>query len=95
MFWDRAFNWLAMVPITLNWFQDATKRCMPVSGPLIQQQELRFAKYLNNDIFKASNGWLDSFLKRNNIVFRTMTGETGDVDTATVNDRKKKTSSAI
>ena len=51
----------------LNWFQDATKRFMPVSGPLIQQQALKFARDPNNDTFKASNGWLDSFLKRNNI----------------------------
>ena len=25
----------------LNWFQDATKRCMPVSRPLVQQQALK------------------------------------------------------
>ena len=73
----------------LNWFQDATKHCMPVSGQLIQQQALKFAKDLNNDTFKASNRWLDSLLKRSNIVFRTMTVERGDVDAITVDDWKK------
>ena len=76
----------------LNWFQDATKRCMPVSGPLIQQQALKFANDGNNDTFKGSKGWLDSLLKRNNIVFRTLTVERGDVDTITVDDWKKKLS---
>ena len=67
----------------LNWFQDATNYCMPVSGPFIQQQALKFSKNLNNDTF---NGWFDSLFKRNNIVFKTMTGERGDVDTTTVDD---------
>ena len=63
---------------------------MPDTGPLIQQQAVKFAKDLNNDTFKASNEWLDSFLKRNNIVLGTITGERGDVDTTTVDDWKKK-----
>ena len=62
---------------------------MPVSGPLIQQQALKFANDGNNDTFKGSKGWLDSLLKRNNIVFRTMTVAGGDVDTTTVDDWKK------
>ena len=62
---------------------------MSVNVPWVQQQALKFAKYLNNDTFKASNGRLDSLLKRNNIVFRTLTGERGDVDTTTNDDWKK------
>ena len=73
----------------LNWFQDATKSYMPLSGPLIQQQALKFAKNQNNDTFKASNRWLDSLLKRNKMVFRTMTVGRGDVYTTTVDDLKK------
>ena len=67
----------------LNWFQDATNCCMPVSGQLVQQQALKFTKDLNNGTF---NGWFDSLLKRNSKVFRTMTVERGDVDTTTVDD---------
>ena len=73
----------------LNWFQDATKRCMAVSGPLVQQQAMTFAIDLNNDAFKASNGWLDLLSKRNNIVFRTITVERGDVDTTTFDEWEK------
>ena len=56
---------------------ELVSRCcqMPVSGPLIQQQALKFVKDLNNDTFKASNGWLDVVLKRNNKVLRTMVRE--------------------
>ena len=53
--------------LCLNWFQDATNRRMPIRGPLIQQQALKFVRDMNNDTFNAFNGWLDSFLKRNNI----------------------------
>ena len=42
--------------LCLNWFQNATKCRIAVSGPLTQQHALKFAKYMNNDTFKASNG---------------------------------------
>ena len=42
--------------LCLHWFQNATKRCLPVSGPLIQQKALQSAKALNNYTFKASDG---------------------------------------
>ena len=48
---------------------------MPVSGPLIQTQALKVARDLGLNEFKASNGWLQSFIKRNNIVFGGMHGE--------------------
>jgi hypothetical protein len=51
-----------------------------VSGPLLKEKALKFAKDLNKPEFKVSNGWLEAFIKRNNIVFGTMSGERGDVD---------------
>jgi hypothetical protein len=42
--------------------QEATGRRINISGPLIQEQALKFAKNLGVDQFKASNGWLQSFL---------------------------------
>lgn len=36
--------------------------------------------------FSASNGWLESFHKRHNIIFRTLCGESGDVDEVVVDD---------
>ena len=40
--------------------------------------EKKIENDLGNETFKASNGWLDSFRSWNNIVFGTMSGETGD-----------------
>lgn len=76
--------------LAYEWFQDATKRRLPVSGPLIREQALRFAKDMHNETFKASTGWLASFLKRHNIVFGSMTGERGDVNINVVDSWKSK-----
>lgn len=73
-----------------KWFQDATKRRICVTGPLLQEQARKFSTQLNNDSFKASNGWLEFFRKRHNISFGLMSGERGDVNTDTVNDWKEK-----
>lgn len=73
-----------------KWFQDATKRRICVTGPLLQEQARKFSTQLNNDSFTASNGWLESFRKRHNISFGLMSGERGDVNTDTVNDWKEK-----
>ncbi len=67
-----------------EWFQDLTSRNYVLSGPLIQQRAREFAEAMNIHDFKASNGWLDRFVKRHNIVYRTRSGERGDVDQETV-----------
>ena len=51
---------------------------------------MAFASEVGNTQFKGSQGWLQSFVKRNNIVFGTMTGERGDVSTKTVDEWKEK-----
>ena len=76
--------------ICWDWFQEATGRRINISGPLIQEKALKFAKDLGVDQFKASNGWLQSFLKRHNIVFRTLSGESGDVNVTIVSEWKSK-----
>jgi len=48
------------------------------------------AEKLNVSEFKASNGWLDKFKLRYKIVFKTMCGESKDVDPEVVNDWKTK-----
>jgi len=76
--------------LTYKWFIDAVARRLPVSGPVIKARALKFAEELGKTDFRASNGWLESFIKRNNIVFGTMSGERGDLNKATVSDWKEK-----
>ena len=64
-------------------------RRIPITGPLLQMKALEFAHQLNITDFKASKGWLQSFVKRNNVAFGTMSGERGDVKDETVKNWKK------
>ena len=52
-----------------EWFEDMSRRKLPISGPMLQEKALQFAKDLGNTEFKASHGWLESFGKRNNIAY--------------------------
>ena len=74
--------------IMWTWFQDASRRQVPISGPLLQETARQMAEKFKNEPLKASNGWLQSFIKRHNIFFGSMTGECGDVDLSEVTDWK-------
>ncbi|XP_069107251.1 tigger transposable element-derived protein 4-like [Argopecten irradians] len=50
-----------------------------VTGPMMKEKAPYFAKDLDVGDFKASNGWLQSFLWRHNISFGVMSGENGEV----------------
>ena len=76
--------------LTWKWFQDVTSRKIIVNGPMLKERALKFATDLSIDTFTASNGWLESFLKRHNNVFGSQSGERGDVDHAIVSDWNKK-----
>ncbi|CAB4061676.1 unnamed protein product [Lepeophtheirus salmonis] len=71
--------------LTWKWFQEATSR-INISGPLLKEKALEFAKDLSLYDFKASNGWLESFLKRHNIALDKMGGEKGDVSEKVVEE---------
>jgi hypothetical protein len=55
-----------------EWFVSARAKGVPVSGPLIQVEASETEKKLGNDNFKASDGWLESFKRRHNIVFNSV-----------------------
>ncbi|GFR71372.1 polyglutamine-binding protein 1, partial [Elysia marginata] len=66
--------------LVYKWFVDATRRRINVTGPMMQEKALQFATDLGITTLVASNGWLQSFVKRNNLAFGKLCGELGDVD---------------
>ena len=67
-------------------FKDMNRRKLPISGPMLQEKALQFAKDFGNTEFRGSNGWLESFCKRNNITLYVKSGEKADVDIVVVED---------
>ena len=50
-----------------RWFYTARGNGYHISGPILQEKSLCFARALESiDDFKASNGWLDKWRKRHN-----------------------------
>ena len=50
-----------------DWYAKITSSNVPASGPLIQDKISQLAVKLNNNKFKASNGWLYRFCQRHDI----------------------------
>lgn len=63
-----------------NWFCQARKMNLSISGPIIQAKALEVAKCLGLNHFKASNGWLDRFRRRHNIIFKSICAKSADVN---------------
>ena len=63
-----------------KWFKEMSRRKLPISGLMLKERALQFAKDLGNTEFEDSNSWLDSFCKRSNKAFYVKSGEKADVD---------------
>ncbi|GBN69011.1 hypothetical protein AVEN_154472-1 [Araneus ventricosus] len=64
----------------IEWFESIRANNTPISGALIRQKAMEIENALGTKDFDASNGWLDKFRVRNNVVFRALCGEAADVD---------------
>lgn len=64
-----------------TWFCNARSRNVPVNGPIIQEKALQLARTIDPETkFKASNGWLQKFVRRHDLIFKNLTGEGASVD---------------
>ena len=58
---------------------------VPLSASMIKKKAVIFAKELNTENFQASDGWLRLWKERDNISFKTVSGESKSVTPEMVN----------
>ncbi|XP_029656090.1 tigger transposable element-derived protein 6-like [Octopus sinensis] len=59
---------------------------LPISGTILKLIAKKLSKKINYESFKASNGWLDRFKKRHELLFKTISGEKNSSDLSTVSN---------
>lgn len=69
----------------LRWFQQTRASNIPISGPMMKTKAEELGK-LVGDKFTCSDGWLDRFKKRHNIVFEKVCRKSASVDKNLCND---------
>ena len=62
-----------------KWFTQCRNQNIPLGGPMVKTKAEQFAARLGHNDFKASNGWVDNFIKRHDIGFRKVSGESASV----------------
>jgi hypothetical protein len=58
-----------------EWFVSVRAKDHRLSGPIVQEYAKKVAEKLGKAEFKASNGWLESFRKRHQIVLNEICGK--------------------
>lgn len=70
----------------IKWLKSVMDRNIPVDGPLLKEKAKFNADKLEVKDFTASNGWMEGFKKRNNLVFKKIAGECKSVDPSVCDD---------
>src|SRR5215469_232985 len=81
--------------VVWEWFVSVRAKNHSVSGPMVQEYAKKVAQKLGKTEFKASNGWLESFRKRHQIVFNELCGESSDVNSEAIEECVAKLPSII
>ncbi len=77
----RQSNYAEIEDAVMSWYNSAMKMKVPIDGPIVQAQALKYATMLKQTEFKASSGWLDGFKKRQQLSWKSIVGQAGLVDT--------------
>lgn len=65
---------------TYSWFLKARSLHLPISGPQLKEIALVFKEHLGIGNFKASNGWLEKFVKNKNIHYKNICGDSASAN---------------
>ncbi|KAM7312004.1 hypothetical protein ISCGN_008909 [Ixodes scapularis] len=71
--------------VLIAWIRRARSDYLPVNGTVLRAKAEGILQRLNID-FSCSDGWLDRFRKRHELVFRSIVGEAATVDKAACDD---------
>lgn len=63
----------------LEWFKIQRSKNIPITGPILRQKANEFAVMLKKNNFECSEGWINRFRSRHNIVFGKISGEAASV----------------
>ena len=69
-----------------NWFCEARRRNIPVTGRLIQEKALCLSLDEGIDDFQASNGWLSKWMKSRNVHHASLSRERASVSQEALDD---------
>ena len=72
------------------WFKQAHTANTSIDGPHLKEKSLHVAAHLSIFNFQTSNGWIDHFKKWQNLVYKTMLGESVIVNPETERDWKSE-----
>ena len=61
--------------IVWEWFVSVKAKNHRVLDPMVEEYAKKIAQKLGKTEFKASNGWMESFRKRYQIIFNELCGE--------------------
>ena len=73
-----------------RWVKFVRENKVPLTGDIIQQKDMDFAKELGLNDFSASQGWLGRFKAKHNLCGKVISGEEGDVNIVSVEQWKSR-----